>query len=88
MNTYAAQAVLSSLKGSEESAAQLPPLHDEKKEATHSAFGLTAFVSMTREERMHTFERVMGGRKLLCQVSDLIDVDWPRFKRAGRDIDT
>lgn len=63
MNAFAAQAVLAELKCSDSS----PDSMD---------FELEAFVKMSREERLQRFERMMGGRKVLQNVSKCLDARW------------
>ncbi len=80
MNSFAAQVVLSELK---------PPDGDidimdcsiSSQSASSpgragSIFGLPAFVRMEVGERLRRFEGLLGGRKTLLRVSDVVDMWW------------
>ena len=62
MNAFAAQAVLTELKASEG--------------RPSPEFGLPAFVKMSADQRVKRFEQLLGGRKVLLQVSANLDAQW------------
>ena len=70
LNAYAAQAILGQLKAvvSDMSAAEM--------EEPPGEFGLTAFVAMSRDERIARFESLSGGRRVIELVSRLLDAQW------------
>jgi len=65
MNAFAAQAILGSLKAS-----------DQDEGGVAAVFGLTAFLKMSIEERFARFETLLGGRRLLRRVSRVLDARW------------
>ncbi|KAJ9138392.1 Lysine acetyltransferase [Pleurostoma richardsiae] len=66
MNAYAAQVVSGML--------QAP---DEKTNTAQSGqYGLPAFIRMTQEERVTRFAPILGGRKVLDRVGQLLDAQW------------
>ncbi|KAF2838676.1 hypothetical protein M501DRAFT_934491 [Patellaria atrata CBS 101060] len=72
-NAYAAQVVLSSLKSSYGSEADL----QSNRPAARELFGLPAFVNMTPEERLERFQGVMGGARVLRKVNATLEKSWP-----------
>ena len=75
LNAFAAQAILAELK-----APQSPPLttasHFTQLGPRFGEYGLAAFVAMSLDERLRRFEHLLGGRRLLGRVSDIIDARW------------
>ncbi|KAI9679385.1 MAG: hypothetical protein M1817_005407 [Caeruleum heppii] len=81
LNAFAAQAVLGALK---------PPDADESRDLSRdsssprhfedrqggASFGLAAFVRMSCEERTRRFEGLMGGRRVLGRVGQVVDGSW------------
>jgi predicted nuclease of predicted toxin-antitoxin system len=67
-NAYAAQAILSVLKAPEGVNLESP--------SKAGIFGITAFVEMSFEERVERFEILLGGKRVLQQVSAIIDAQW------------
>lgn len=68
LNSFAAQIIISQLKSAE-------GCDNADSECTILS-GLTAFVTMTKQERMDKFEKVLGGKRILSRVSDVIDAGW------------
>ncbi|KAH8809050.1 hypothetical protein F5884DRAFT_677469 [Xylogone sp. PMI_703] len=68
MNSFAAQIVIAYLKS--------PNITDSSMVNSSASLGLAAFVTMTREQRAAMFERILGGKRVLNRVSDLIDATW------------
>ncbi|KAL2121267.1 hypothetical protein VTJ04DRAFT_5294 [Mycothermus thermophilus] len=75
MNGYAAQVVLGRLK--------VPEGTKAVGEGQDEVFGLPLFVRMGREMRVEMFEGVLGGRRVLDRVSDVVDQRWARAEVAG-----
>ncbi|KAL2044333.1 hypothetical protein N7G274_003038 [Stereocaulon virgatum] len=67
MNAFAAQAILGKLKA---------PSGGEGGVVDGVDFGLTAFVKMSLEERLVRFETLLGGRRVLKRVSNVLDARW------------
>ena len=65
MNAFAAQAILAKLKAPDQDEPDFSGKH-----------GLAAFVQMSVEERFAVFEALLGGRKLLTRVSEVLDAMW------------
>ena len=66
MNVYAAQVISGILK---------PP--DDSLEAARSGkYGLPGFIKMSAEDRVARFAPVLGGRRVLDRVSQVIDGSW------------
>ncbi|KAK4144561.1 uncharacterized protein C8A04DRAFT_11421 [Dichotomopilus funicola] len=68
MNACAAQVVLGTLKVP----AGIPAVGC----GDGGVFGLPRFVMMSREERVELFAQMLGGRKVLDRVSDVLDGPW------------
>ena len=68
MNAYAAQAVIADLK--------VPDGVDVEEGSKAGLFGITAFVEMRQEERIVRFERILGGRRVLQRVGQVLDANW------------
>ncbi|KAK3389329.1 hypothetical protein B0H63DRAFT_427735 [Podospora didyma] len=66
MNAYAAQVTLGIFK--------VPD--GEKAIGGSRLYGLPLLVTMVREKRIATFERLFGGRKMLDRVSKVLDEQW------------
>lgn len=73
MNPFAAQAVLYQLKPHESVSEESSSLVET---GTQHPFGLTAFLMMDFKERLRRFAPILGGERVLRQVSDLIDRPW------------
>jgi len=73
MNAFAAQVVLAELK---------PPEMNgmSSSDSQRTVFGLPRFVWMSSLERIKMFERLLGGRKVLHQVSAVLDANWTLFQ--------
>ena len=69
LNAFAAQAILARLKAPDQK-----EVDDVDTQETN--FGLTAFVKMSVEERYTQFETLLGGRRLLGRVSQVLDARW------------
>ncbi|KAI4672627.1 uncharacterized protein J4E78_001128 [Alternaria triticimaculans] len=73
LNPFAAQVIMAWLR---------KPLHMPiAPSSTHhaktvSAFGLARFFLMSEEERIHSFQALMGGYRVLMRASELIDQRW------------
>ncbi|KFY40723.1 hypothetical protein V494_03353 [Pseudogymnoascus sp. VKM F-4513 (FW-928)] len=65
MNSYAAQAVVSSLRAPE-------GVHPSRR----GLFGIGAFVGMGHSERIHRFSPVLEGERVLGRVSSVVDARW------------
>ncbi|OBT88292.1 hypothetical protein VE02_03427 [Pseudogymnoascus sp. 03VT05] len=65
MNPYAAQAVISALRAS-----------DDVHPSRHSMFGISAFVGMDHRERIRMFGPTLDGERVLGRVSTVIDARW------------
>ncbi|KFY07586.1 hypothetical protein V492_07001 [Pseudogymnoascus sp. VKM F-4246] len=65
MNSYAAQAVVSSLRAPE-------GVHPSRR----GLFGIGAFVGMGHSERIHRFSPILEGERVLGRVSSVIDARW------------
>ncbi|KAK4034740.1 hypothetical protein C8A01DRAFT_38786 [Parachaetomium inaequale] len=68
MNVFAAQVVLGRLK--------VPDGRPAVGGGDGQVFGLPLFVMMSRERRIELFAEVLGGRRVLDRVSDVIDEPW------------
>ena len=78
LNPFAAQAIVAWLK--------LPvnvqvPLVSSSPITSHnsksvSVAGLSRFLTMSEEERIHCFQALMGGSRILSRVSKLLDQEW------------
>lgn len=68
MNAFAAQVVLGKLK--------VPDGQVAVGGARGEVYGLPLFVMMPRERRIVLFEEVLGGRKVLDRVSEVMDEPW------------
>ena len=69
MNAFAAQAILATLKA--------PDQNEIDAGGTQGTdFGLTLFVKMSVEERFAHFETLLGGRRLLGRVNQILDARW------------
>jgi hypothetical protein len=66
MNVYAAQVVLGMLRAPDEE----PVINHER------AYGLPAFVKMSEEQRYDMFEAVLGGRRVLARMGQILDANW------------
>jgi hypothetical protein len=69
MNAYAAQAVIADLKA--------PDGVNAEEGSKAGLFGITAFVEMGQEERIMKFERLLGGRRVIQRVGQVLDASWP-----------
>ena len=69
LNAFAAQAVLGTLKAPDQNEV-------DSLGTPETDFGLTAFVKMSVEERCAQFETLLGGRRLLGKVSQVLDARW------------
>lgn len=69
LNAFAAQAILGTLKAPEQNKV-------DSVDTSETDFGLTAFVKMSVEERCTQFETLLGGRRLLGRVSQVLDASW------------
>lgn len=70
LNAFAAQAILAKLKGPETGDIEMGP----RDSVVY--FGLAAFIRMSLQERVHRFERLLGGRNLTERVSKVLDAQW------------
>jgi hypothetical protein len=68
MNVFAAQVVLGRLK--------VPDGRPAVGGGDGRMFGLPLFVTMARERRVELFGEVLGGRRVLDRVSDVLDEPW------------
>ncbi|KAI9792630.1 MAG: hypothetical protein M1833_001034 [Piccolia ochrophora] len=68
MNAFAAQVVLADLKPPED-----VPTQPEDEVPN---FGLTAFITMSVEQRMRKYETMLGGKRMLTRVSRVLDSRW------------
>ncbi|KAK3938202.1 hypothetical protein QBC46DRAFT_318066 [Diplogelasinospora grovesii] len=75
LNVYAAQVILGMLKDPSEGARQavVEPRH-----------GLPQFLSMTSDERVAMFGSLLGGRRVLDRVSQVLDAPFTPFTREAR----
>ena len=73
MNAFAAQAVLGKLKADESCGGA-----DDWKKGNRfgGEWGLKAFVKMSARERYHRFETLLGGRRMLGRVGEVVDGRW------------
>ena len=69
LNAFAAQAILATLKAPDQNEV-------DTVDTQETNFGLTAFVKMSVEERYTQFETLLGGRRLLGRVSQVLDASW------------
>ena len=69
LNAFAAQAILARLKAPDQNEV-------DTVDTQETNFGLTAFVKMSVEERYTQFETLLGGRRLLGRVSQVLDASW------------
>ena len=73
MNAFAAQAVLGKLKAGE----SYGGTDDwEKSDGVEQEWGLKAFVKMSARERRERFEVLLGGRRMLGRVGEVVDGRW------------
>lgn len=70
LNAFAAQEILAALKAPDQGGS----LDSSQREGID--YGLGAFVKMPVTERVRRFERLLGGTRVLLNVSRLIDVRW------------
>ncbi|EAQ87578.1 hypothetical protein CHGG_04197 [Chaetomium globosum CBS 148.51] len=68
MNVFAAQVVLGTLK--------VPDGRPAVGGGDGQVFGLPCFVTMARERRVELFGELLGGRRVLDRVSDVLDEPW------------
>ncbi|KAI4952280.1 hypothetical protein J4E91_003742 [Alternaria rosae] len=78
LNPFAAQAMMAWLRKpldvpTAPSSTSDFPTHHAK---TVPAFGLARFLLMSDEERMVSFQALMGGNRVLMRASELIDQEW------------
>jgi len=80
MNSFAAQVVLSELMPPDGDVDMMDCSNSFQSASspgrTGSIFGLSAFVRMEVGERLRKFEALLGGRKALLRVSDVVDMGW------------
>ena len=69
LNAFAAQAILATLKAPDQNEV-------DTVDTPETNFGLTAFVKMSVEERYAKFETLLGGRRLLGRVSQVLEATW------------
>ncbi|OAL54363.1 hypothetical protein IQ07DRAFT_618487 [Pyrenochaeta sp. DS3sAY3a] len=78
INPFAAQVIIASLK--EPFDVQLPHLSSSPSEYIDprivAVSGLPAFLVMSAEERIQRFQVIMGGSRVLRQVSNVLDQGW------------
>ncbi|KAI8942536.1 hypothetical protein NX059_000598 [Plenodomus lindquistii] len=78
LNPFAAQVIVASLKDPFD--VQIPVSFSSPSAAEYpgsvQVFGLPAFLVMSEEERLHRFQALMGGRRILRRVSKLVDQQW------------
>ena len=73
MNAFAAQAVLGRLKAGESCGS----VDDwEKGNGFEGEWGLKAFVNMSARERYQRFEILLGGRRMLGKIGEVVDGRW------------
>ena len=68
LNTFATQGVLSELKGAN--------LSQQPSSFSGPAHGLVAFIAMSGAQRIDRFEELMGGRRVLSTVNEVLDTVW------------
>ena len=73
LNPFAAQVIMAWLRKPLNMSIAPSSTHHAK---TVSAFGLARFFLMSEEERIHSFQALMGGNRVLMRVSELIDQRW------------
>jgi len=73
LNPFAAQVIMAWLRKPLNMPIAPSSTHHAK---TVSAFGLARFLLMGEEERIHSFQALMGGYRVLMRVSELIDQRW------------
>ena len=69
LNAFAAQAILATLKAPDQNEV-------DSIDSPETDFGLPAFVKMSVEERCTRFETLLGGRRMLGRVSQVLDASW------------
>ena len=69
LSTIAAQVIASSF--------QRPVNDTPEDETVDFSEGLADFVALLKEERIERFEALLGGRRALTIVSDVLDSQWP-----------
>ncbi|KAI4671307.1 uncharacterized protein J4E88_009341 [Alternaria novae-zelandiae] len=73
LNPFAAQVIMAWLRKPLNMPIAPSSTHHAK---TVSAFGLARFLLMIEEDRIHSFQALMGGYRVLMRVSELIDQRW------------
>ncbi|KAI4646835.1 hypothetical protein J4E93_005059 [Alternaria ventricosa] len=73
LNPFAAQVIMAWLRKPLNVPIAPSSTHHAK---TVPAFGLARFMLMSEEERIHSFQALMGGYHVLMRVSELIDQRW------------
>ncbi|RFU32900.1 hypothetical protein B7463_g3463, partial [Scytalidium lignicola] len=68
MNCFAAQLIIAQLESLENV--------ETSYHSSSGSSGIIAFVKMTKEERIAMFESMLGGKRVLNRVSDVIDAAW------------
>jgi len=46
-------------------------------DGTVEVLGLPAFILMSADERMHKFQVLLGGSRILNRVNKILDQEWP-----------
>lgn len=78
LNPFAAQAIVAWLKLTVN--AQVPLFSSSPVPSHHrksvSVAGLSRFLIMSEEERIHCFQALMGGSRILKRTSKMLDQEW------------
>ena len=72
MNAFAAQAVLGKVKEGE----RCGGADGGERDGFDGEWGLKAFVKMSAQERYRRFEVLLGGRRMLARVGEVVDGRW------------
>jgi hypothetical protein len=79
LNPFATQVILALLKDTVEyPLTSSSPARSEygPLSQTVPTFGLQTFLMMDTEQRVHSFQAVMGGSRVLRRASKLLDMEW------------
>ncbi|KAK5746263.1 hypothetical protein LTR17_000998 [Elasticomyces elasticus] len=74
LNSFAAQVILAQLKPSEEAIKHGSSSVIQSSQG--DVFGLAAFVQMSLAQRLQQFGPLLGGERMLCRVSEVVDMGW------------
>lgn len=85
LNSFAAQVILAWLKDTVNyPLAPNPAGHVRRLSQTALTFGLQTFLMMPAEQRLESFQAVLGGSRILNKVNATLDQEWLSAARGFR----